>query len=107
MAAENIHDLFDQFAAARNHSVSQVRSVEVADQHLRVVQLELLDNVTTHSLGGSRRVRVNGGRRKHIPQAHELAIFRSKVVSPMTDAMRLVDGKSSDSDLLQQQGQIG
>ena len=40
--------------------------------------------------------------RKVLTEAPELAVFRAEVVTPLTDAVRLVDGDIADAELLEQ-----
>ena len=81
---------------ARNDAVHQVRTVERADQHRRILQAQLVDDVGAHALRGRRRVSVHAGLRKAGLELGELAVFRPEVVTPVADAVRLVDGERAD-----------
>ena len=83
------------------HAVGEVRTVEAGDIAARLAQLEQLDDVGAHAFGGG------GGKRHHrrfgkkLPQLRELAVFRTEIVSPFADAMRLVHGQQTHVPTLQ------
>ena len=91
MAVDHLANLL-QHVESRQHAVGQVRPVEVADEFLRRSQAELLDDVAADALGGGRGVAVNGGAREELAQTGELPVLGSEVVSPVADAVSLVDG---------------
>ena len=80
----------------RPHSIKQVRAIERSDQHRRLCEAELLDDVGAHARGRRRGVGVNARARKTRLQFRESAIFGPEVVPPLADAMRLVDRKAGD-----------
>src|SRR5262245_3449063 len=64
--------------------------------------MKLRDDVATDSLGRSRSVSVDGGARELLLKLAQLPILGPKIVSPMADAMRLIDCKAPDVDLPQE-----
>ena len=76
---------------AGQHAVHEVRPVERADQLRVVAQPQLRGDVTSDPCrgGGGERVQADVGEQR--PQATELAVFRTEVVAPLADAVRLVD----------------
>ncbi len=79
---------------ARHDAVDEVRPVERADQHARIAQPQLRDDVGAHALGGGRRVGVQARVGKAVAERGELAILRPEIVPPLADAVRLVDGEA-------------
>ncbi len=77
---------------ARPHAVDQVRPIEAADQHERVAQPELADDVLAHAGRRGRRERVHRHLRPGRAQRAELPVLRPEVVAPVADAVRFVDG---------------
>ena len=53
--------------------------------------MKLVDDVLPHRLGRGRREGVEGGFGKLVAERGELAVLRAKVVTPVADAMGLVD----------------
>ncbi len=98
---EHFEDLL-HLLAPRQHAVGQVGPVEVADEHRRRAQAELVDDVLAHALRGRGRIRMNGCVGKQGTQLVELAIFRAKIMSPVADAVGLINGEGADADLPQQ-----
>ncbi len=81
--------------------VADVRPVEAGDETGGAVQAEALADVPA-------RLRIGGGgqgeerhRRKELAQAAELEILGAKIVPPLRDAVRLVDGEQRHRHLLQ------
>ena len=56
------------------------------------MQPELGDDVVADARGGRGRVRVQADAGQQLPQPAELAVLRPKVVAPLADAVRFVDG---------------
>ena len=52
----------------REHLVGEVRAVERRDENGGVAQLQVLDDVGAHALGGGRRERHHGNVREEVPQ---------------------------------------
>src|SRR4051794_5098525 len=90
MTAEHLLDL-RHFIAPRNDAIGEIRPVEVADQLDVVAKPELLGDVAPHAFGGGGGERVQRRLRKELAQLAELAVFRTKIVTPLADAMRLID----------------
>ena len=82
-------------------AVGQVRAVETGDVARGRTQVELFDDVLAHALRG------RGGERHHrhvgeyFAQRGDLPVFRPEVVSPLADAMRLVNCELADVPFLQ------
>ncbi len=83
-------------AGAREHAVDEVRPIERADELERVLEPELRGDVAAHAGGRGRGVRVQADAGKVAAQPAELAVLRPKVVPPLADAVRLVDGDELD-----------
>ena len=79
-------------AGAREHAVDEVRAIERADELDRVLEPELRGDVAAHACGRRRGVGVQADARKVAAQPAELTVLRAKVVPPLADAVRLVDG---------------
>ena len=60
-----------------------------------LAHLQLFQNVVPHLLRRARRKRRNRQLRKAGAQPAKLAVLRSKLVSPLRNAMRLIDGKET------------
>ena len=88
--------------AAAQHAVDEVRPIERSDQHQRIAQPQLGDDVAPDALGGGRGEGVERHVREIVAQPPELAVLRAEVVSPLADAVRLVDRDEAHARLLQQ-----
>ena len=88
---QDVEDLPLQ-AGAREHAVDEVRAIERADELDRVLQPELRRDVAAHARRRGRRVGVQADARKALRSRAELPVLRPEVVSPLADAVRLVDG---------------
>src|SRR6185437_2431642 len=86
---------------ARDDMVRQVRSIEVPDEDFGRLKPELGDDIGPHLLGRSGGEGVNRGLWKVFLQLAQLAIFGTEVMSPMADAVGLVDGEPPHADLLE------
>ena len=75
--------------------VAQVAAVETGDDGLRVVELQLPNDVGPDVRRGRR------GESDHRWPAEPRTQARPKVVSPLTDAVCLVDGKQRNAGALQ------
>ena len=92
MGLRDVDDLLP-LVDARQHAVGEVGAVEVADEHERVAQGQLLGDVAAHALGGRGRISVERCVGELLAQRAQLPVLRTKIVAPMADAMRLVDGE--------------
>ena len=80
------------------HVQTEVRTVERTDKQFRITQMESFDNVPPrHGVRGCRQ-----GQNRYIGvlllQKAQQGIFRTEVVSPVRDAMCLIDGKQGYPD---------
>src|SRR5207237_865233 len=76
-------------------------------EHLRLLQVELGDDVAAHLRGGGGGVGVDAGAGEELAQPAELAVFGAKVVAPVADAVGLVDGEGAHADRLQGTIEVG
>ena len=75
----------------RDDPVIQVRTIEAREENFRIPQFELSADVFPHprrGRGGESEERQSGETFAHLAQA---PVFRTKVVTPLADAMRLID----------------
>src|SRR5260370_286453 len=100
MPIENLLYLFHQIIP-RINVISQVGSIEIADEHFGILQTELLDDVLLDSLGGRGCVGMNRGSWKQSLELSELPIFGTEVMAPMADALGPADGKVAHTDFTQ------
>jgi hypothetical protein len=94
MAPNGIQYLLQRVMAGK-HSIHQVRSVERADDDVRPLETELLDDVVAHPRRCGCRISVNARARKVAAQAGELAVLGSEVMAPLAYAVGFIDGKGS------------
>ena len=90
-----------QPVGARLDAVDQVRPIDAPDEHERLPQPQLADDVGAHLRGRRRRVGVNGGLREQLLQDTKLAVFRPEVVPPLADAVGLIDREEGRPGLAQ------
>ena len=83
-------------SVARAHDVAKVRAVEAGDVLVGIAQLKLLNDVVPHALRGARCKSSDRAVGKLLPQAAQLAVFRTKLVAPLRDAVRFVNGEEGD-----------
>src|SRR5258708_26281637 len=83
-----------------DHAVDEVRPIERSDQHQRVAQLQLVDDVALHAFGGGRGEGVERDSGKILAQPAELPILGAEVAPPLTDAIGFVDGEQLQLPLL-------
>ena len=76
-----------------SHPVLDVGTVKAADECARLVHGQLAQNIVPGLLVGGGRRRDQGHLRVTLLQLTELHVFRTEVVPPLGDAVRLVDGK--------------
>ena len=77
----------------RQDAIGEVGPVEVADEHQRIAQRELLGDVAPHLRRRRGRVGVDRGLGERLAQIAKLPVLRAEVVAPVADAVRLVDGE--------------
>src|SRR6476661_9161918 len=87
--------------AAPKDSICQVRTVERPDENLGALQFQFADDVALHAVRSRRGERMKRDPRKIVAQHTELPVLRTEVVSPLADAVRLVDGYEAHSGLPQ------
>jgi len=87
---EHFTDLFDLVRSPPDF-VDKVRPVERADQHLGIIETELLGDIVTDLLRGRGGISANSDVGEDLFQRPQLAIFRAKVVTPHAHAMCLVN----------------
>ena len=85
----------------RNDAVGQVGTIETGDITFRLAQFQMRDDVLAHAAGGGGGKRHEWHFREKFPQIGNLAVFRTKIVAPFADAMRLVHGDEADVPALQ------
>src|SRR5581483_447573 len=92
VAADDLQDLGEHVVAWKR-TIRQVGTVHVADQPPRPAQAQLRADVLLHL----RRRRGRKGHARHlgrlVQHRAELAVFRTEVVPPVRDTVRLVDGE--------------
>ena len=100
VSPEDLKRLSDA-VGARHDTVAEVGSIERAQQHLGIAQVELRHDVISHSRcgGGGKGVEARG--RKSRAEHRQLPILWSEVVPPVANAMRLINGKSFHAHLRQ------
>jgi hypothetical protein len=67
-----------------------------------IAETKLRDDVGAHALGRGCRVGVHAGAGKALFQFCQLAVLRAKVVAPVADAMRFINGKRAHLNSLEQ-----
>ena len=87
--------------AATEHAVDEIRAIERSDEHGRILESQLGDDVAADAFGGGRGVRVQRHARKVVARAPELPVLRPEIVAPLTDAVGFVDRDEADAPLLQ------
>ena len=83
------------------HDVAQIRPVKAGDVLVRIAQLQLVNDVVAHpprGAGGERRDRALG---KMKPQPAQLPVVGPEFVSPLRDAVRLINRKKRNRHLLE------
>ena len=95
MPREHVENLPPQ-VRARQDPIHEVRPIERPDHLQRVLQAELRDDIAADASGRGGGERVEAGRRQRLAEARQLAVLRSEVVSPLTDAVRFVDRDETD-----------
>ena len=93
--ADEIDDLF-RGLILRDDAVGEVRAVEAGHEGLRIVELQVLDDVGADTAGGGGGERHHGDAGESRAECGELAIFWAEIVAPFGDAVGLVDGDAGD-----------
>src|SRR5678815_3773176 len=80
----------DQLAVqmpAADHSVDEVGPIEGSDQHHRILEAELADDVATDPLGGGGGEGVERHAGEILAEPPELPVLGTEIVAPLADAM--------------------
>src|SRR5262249_49240791 len=106
MSFQHLADLLENLVA-RPDAVGQIGPVEVADEDNGFNEAELCRNVTPNLLGGGGGEGVDVRFRDEFAQPAHHAVFGAEVVSPVANAVRLVDGEVADAQLGQGAIKVG
>jgi hypothetical protein len=106
VAADRLGDLAFE-VLARQHAVTQLRPVERADEHARITQAQLVEDVLPHARRRRRRVGVERHAREAFAQLGQPAILGPEIVPPLADAVRLVDGERAEILALEPLQELG
>ena len=82
--------------------VADVGAVEAGDEDRRIGEVEPLSDVLARLVVGGRGQRDERNAGEEPGKAPELHVLRPEVVSPLADAVRLVDGEQGDGHRVQQ-----
>jgi hypothetical protein len=82
-----------------HHAIADIGSIEAGNEFLRIRQGEPGLDLGARDAVGGRRQTDPGYVRKALVKNGELDIFRAEVMSPLRDAMRLVDREQRQSVL--------
>ena len=99
MPRENLLELFVEVAAAQ-HAVDQVGPIEGSNEDRRIHEPQLGDDVTPDAFGRRGRERMERDVQL-VTQPSELPVLGTEVVSPLTDAVGLVDRDEAHAPLLE------
>ena len=88
------------------HVQAQVRTVEGRDEHFGVGQAQLLLDVLPRQPVGRRGQSHNRHTGKSLPQQPQLRVFRTEVMPPLGNAVRLVDGEQRNPHVPYQIGNL-
>ena len=90
-------------ARLRTHLVVEVRTVEARNESLGILHPQVLDDVLLHLWRSTRRQRQDGHPGVDgLDGLAQAAVLGAEVMTPLRDAVRLVDGKERYLDLLQE-----
>ena len=81
-----------QRLAASDHPVDEVAAIETGDETTRIAKLQLRDDVLPHAIGRSGSQRHHRCLGKTAAQCGDLPVLRAKVMTPLADAVSLVNG---------------
>ncbi len=87
------HFGFLAFALRGKDLVKKVGPFETGDEGSRLVEIELFDNVAADVVGGGGGQSNGGGIVENPPEITQPGVIGTKIVPPLTDAVRLVDGQ--------------
>ena len=82
--------------------IGQVGAVETGDEYLRLSETELIDDVFPDRLGGGGCQGDDRHAGEVFPKPFQIAVVGPKVVTPLGDAVGLVDGDQADVQRLQE-----
>ena len=94
-------DLFEQLLLAVfawSDPVGQIRPVERTHHHLRISELQLMDDVVANPRCGGRGTGVDRDAGKKVAQCRELAVLGAEVMAPLTDAVGFIDRDRSNRE---------
>ena len=80
-------------AVALAHQIAQVRAMETGNVFVGIAQFELRQNVVPHVTRRACRKRRNGTIGELSPQAAQLPVLGAELVSPLGNAVGLIDGE--------------
>ena len=86
--------------------IKKIRAVERSPDQQRVAQGQPFHNVPPHPPRGRGRERGQGRVRKHLAQPRQFQIIRPKIMSPLRNAVRLVNGEKRQLAPLQQSHEL-
>src|SRR3954465_13958942 len=90
MARQDVQKLPLQIRSCKD-AVDQVGAVERTDEFDRIDETELSRDVLPNARGRGCSERVQGDPRQQRAEAAELAVLGTEIMSPLADAVRLVD----------------
>jgi hypothetical protein len=90
---------------ARDHAIGQVWTVEIADEKVVLAEAELVGDVLAHARRGGRGTCDRAHSREGLAELRETAIFWPKVVTPLADAVGLIDGDLPDAAAIVEAGE--
>ncbi len=93
-------------AAAAQYPVREVRPIERSEEHQRILQPQLGDDVTADAFGRGGGKRVQRSRREIVAQAAEPPVLRPEIVAPLADAVRFIDRDEPEAHLLQRSAEV-
>ena len=81
---------------------TEVRTVEAADKRL-TVEMQLLDDVLARNLIGSSRKCHHRDIAEILVEQTQLGVLRTEIMTPLADAMRLVNGEERYPDVAEEE----
>src|SRR5215469_12363846 len=83
------------------HQIAEIWTMKAGNVLVGTTEPELRDDVVPHLPRCARRKGRNRQVREMLAQRAKLTILRAKLVPPFGDAVRLIDGKERNRDMLQ------